>query len=144
EANEAYSQRNKLANFEYILLDYQSVADGDVTITEQDYKEYYNENKGVFKNPEETRSLEYVVFDASPTAQDTAQTRTTIEELKTQLAETKTDSLFAAVNSDTKYPYIFRKQGELGPSLDTLVFGASVGTTVGPVLANGQIGRAHV
>lgn len=144
EANESYSQRNKLANFEYVLLDYQSVPDGDVTITEQDYKEYYNENKGVFKNPEETRSLEYVVFDASPTAQDTARVQTTIDELKTQLAETKTDSLFAAVNSDTKYPYIFRKQGELGPALDTLVFDAPVGTTVGPVLANGRFEIAKV
>lgn len=144
EANDAYSQRNKLANFEYVLLDYQSVPDSAVTLTEQDYQAYYNENKGVFNNPEETRSLEYVVFDASPTAQDTARVQTTVEELKAQLAETKTDSLFAAVNSDTKYPYIFRKQGELGPALDTLVFGAPVGTTVGPVLANGRFEIAKV
>ncbi len=144
EANEAYSQRNKLANFEYILLDYQSLADSAITITEKDYQAYYNENKGVFQNREETRSLEYVVFDASPTAQDTVRVQTTIEELKAQLVETKTDSLFAAVNSDTKYPYIFRKQGELGPALDTLVFGAAVGTTVGPVLANGRFEIAKV
>src|SRR5690606_5001623 len=43
EAHEAYSQRNKLANFEYVLLDYESVPDSAVTVTEQDYKEYYNE-----------------------------------------------------------------------------------------------------
>src|SRR5690606_2783362 len=144
EANEAYSQRNKLANFEYVLLDYQSIADSAVTLTDKDYQAYYNENKGVFNNPEETRSLAYVVFDASPTAQDTARVQATIEELKAQLAETKTDSLFAAVNSDTKYPYIFRKQGEFGPALDTLVFDAAVGTTVGPVLANGRFEIAKV
>src|SRR5690606_29049234 len=144
EANEEYSQRNKLANFEYILLDYQSVPDSEVTLTEQDYQAYYDENKGVFNNPEETRNLAYVVFDASPTAQDTARVKTTIEELKTQLAETQTDSLFATVNSDTKYPYIFRKQGELGPALDTMVFAAPVGTTVGPVLANGRFEIAKV
>src|SRR3546814_12281314 len=118
-----------LANFEYVLLDYQSVSDSSVTLTDQDYQAYYNENKGVFNNPEETRSLEYVVFDASPTAQDTARVQATIEGLKAQLAETKTDSLFAAVNSDTKYPYIFRKQGDLGPALDTLIFDEPVGTT---------------
>lgn len=144
EANEAYSQRNKLANFEYVLLDYQSVPDSSVTLTDQDYQEYYNENKGVFTNPEETRSLEYVVFDASPTEQDTARVQTAIEELKTQLAETKTDSLFAAVNSDTKYPYIFRKEGDLGPALDTLLFDAPVGTTVGPILSNGRFEIAKV
>src|SRR5690606_34241256 len=103
EANQEYSQRNKLANFDYILLDYESVPDSSVTLTEQDYQEYYNENKGVFNNVEETRSLEYVVFDASPTAQDTARVRTTIDTLKSQLSESTTDSLFAAVNSDTKY-----------------------------------------
>lgn len=144
EATEEYNQRNKLANFEYVLLDYNSVPDSAVTLSEQDYKEYYNENKGVFKNPEETRSLEYIVFDASPTAQDTARVRTTIEELKAQLTESTTDSLFAAVNSDTKYPYVFRKQGEFGPALDTLLFGVPVGTTVGPVLANGRFEIAKV
>jgi len=88
--------------------------------------------------------LEYIVFDASPTAQDTARVRTTIEELKAQLTESTTDSLFAAVNSDTKYPYVFRKQGEFGPALDTLLFGVPVGTTVGPVLANGRFEIAKV
>src|SRR5690606_24542041 len=144
EANEEYSQRNKLANFDYVLLDYESVSDSSVTLSEQDYKEYYNDNKAVFKNEEETRSLEYVVFDASPTALDTARVQATIEELKAQLAESTTDSLFAAVNSETKYPYIFRKQGEFSPALDTLVFGAPVGTTVGPVLANGRFEIAKI
>src|SRR5690606_31285516 len=92
----------------------------------------------------ETRSLAYVVFDASPTAQDTARVEATITELKAQLTETKTDSLFAAVNSDTKYPYIFRKQGEFSPALDTLVFNAPVGTTDGPVLAHGRFEIAKV
>ncbi|WP_257666127.1 peptidylprolyl isomerase [Parapedobacter tibetensis] len=145
EATEEYNQRNKLANFEYVLLDYNSIQDSAVTITEQDYEEYYNENKGVFKNAQETRSLEYVVFDASPTSQDTARVRATIEELKTQLAESTTDSLFAAVNSDTKYPYSYRKKGEFSPALDSLLFSVPVGTTVGPVLsANGVFEIAKV
>src|SRR5690606_24507632 len=93
---------------------------------------------------EETRSLEYVVFDASPTAQDTARVRETINELKVQLAESNTDSLFASVNSDTPYPYTYYKQGELNPALDSLVFNASVGTTVGPVLSNGVFEIAKI
>jgi len=144
EAMEEHNQRNKLANFEYVLLDYNSIADSAVNITEQDYREYYNENKGVFKNAEETRSVEYVVFDASPTAQDTARVREAITELKAQLTESTTDSLFAAVNSDTKYPFVYRKQGELSPALDSLIFNASVGSTVGPVLSNGVFEIAKV
>lgn len=144
EATEEYNQRNKLANFDYILLDYNSVADSDITITDRDYQDYYNENKGVFKNEEETRNLEYVVFDASPTAQDTARVKETIDELKVQLAASNTDSLFAAVNSDTQYPYVYHKQGELSPALDSLIFNAPVGSTVGPVLSNGIFEIAKV
>ncbi len=144
EATEEYNQRNKLANFEYILLDYHSVSDSAVTITEQDYKDYYNEHKGVFKNQQETRTLEYVVFDASPTSQDTARVKATIEELKAQLVESTSDSLFAAVNSDTKYPFAYRKQGEFTPALDSLLFSVPVGTTVGPVLSNGLFEIAKV
>jgi len=144
EANEEYSQRNKLANFDYVLLDYESTPDSSVTLTEQDYKDYYNEHKGLFKNEEETRSLDYVVFDASPTGQDTARVLTTVEEAKNQLAESTNDSLFAAVNSDNKYPFIFRKQGEFSPALDTLLFNAPVGSTVGPVLSNGGFEIAKI
>lgn len=144
EAEADFNNRNRLANFEYVLLDYSEVPDSTVTITEQDYREYYNENKGVFKNPEETRSLEYVVFDASPTTQDTVRIREAVESLKAQLIESTTDSLFAAVNSDTKFPFIFRKQGEFDRALDTLVFNVPVGTTVGPVLSNGRFLIAKV
>lgn len=144
EATEDYNQRNKLANFDYILLDYSAIPDSSVTVTEQDYKAYYDENKGVFKNAEETRSLEYVVFDASPTTQDTARVRETITELKAQLAESTTDSLFAAVNSDTKYPFAYRKRGEMGSALDSLIFSASPGSTVGPIVSNGTFEIAKV
>lgn len=144
EALEDFSQRNKLANFDYVLLDYDDVADTDVTITDNDYREFYNENKSLFVNRRETRSLEYVVFDASPVARDTALARERAEELAQQLRESTTDSLFAAVNSDTKYPFVYRKRGELSPALDSLVFSAPIGTTVGPILTGSVFEMAKV
>lgn len=144
EAIEDFNQRNKLANFDYVLLDYDDVADTDVTITDNDYREFYNENKSLFVNRRETRTLEYVIFDASPVARDTALARERAEELAQQLRESTTDSLFAAVNSDTKYPFIYRKRGELTPSLDSLIFSAPVGTTVGPILTGGVFEMAKI
>src|SRR5690606_41457895 len=70
EANEDYNQRNKLASFNYVSLDYSSIPDADVKLTDQDYKDFYNENKHRFKNPEETRTIEYILFDANPSAAD--------------------------------------------------------------------------
>lgn len=144
EAVEDFNQRNKLANFDYVLLDYDDVADADATVADSDYREYYNENKALFVNRQETRSLEYVVFDASPVARDTALAAERAAELAQQLSESTTDSLFAAVNSDTKYPFVYRKRGELGPVLDSLIFSAPVGTTVGPVLTGSVFEMAKI
>jgi peptidyl-prolyl cis-trans isomerase D len=142
EANDEYVNRNRLANFDYVLLDYADAA--EVTVTDADYKAYYDEHKGTFVNREETRSIEFVEFDASPVAEDTLRVANQMQELMAQLKESKTDSLFAAVNSDTKYPFAYRKKGFLSPELDSLVFSAPLGTVVGPVLSNGVFEIAKV
>ena len=137
EANDDYIQRNKLANFKYVLLDYSSIKDADIKLTDADYKEYYDENKNAFKNPEETRSIEYVLVDGRPNQRDTAATLAVVQKLKADLAASTNDSLFASVNSDTKYPYTYLKKGQVSPALDSVLFNAPVGATVGPFLSNG-------
>lgn len=144
EAQDEYAQRNKSANFSYVLLDYNSIADETITLSDADYKAYYDQHRKLFVNQEETRDIEFVAFDASPQAQDTARVLEQVNTLAAQLAETQTDSLFAAVNSDTKYPYSYYKKGSLNMGLDTLVFGVAEGTVVGPILSNGSFEIAKV
>ncbi|WDF68233.1 SurA N-terminal domain-containing protein [Sphingobacterium oryzagri] len=144
EAQDEYNNRNKLANFKYLLLDYSSIKDGEIKLTDSDYKAYYDAHKNTFKNPEESRTVEYVLFDATPTANDTAATKSTIEQLKAELVASKTDSLFAAVNSDTKHPFTYIRKGQVSPALDSVIFNAAVGTTVGPFLSNGVFEIAKV
>lgn len=144
EANEDYIQRNKLANFDYILLDYSSVSDEDVTVTDADYKAYYDEHRKSFVNPEETREIEFVIFDASPVAADTARVREQVEALAMELAQAANDSLFAAVNSDTKYPFVYQRSGTYSTELDSLLSIATPGSVVGPIYSNGAFEIAKV
>lgn len=144
EAQDEYNNRNKLANFKYVLLDYSSIKDGEIKLTDADYKAYYDAHKNAFKNQEETRSIEYVLFDATPTANDTAAAKSNIEQLKTELIASKTDSLFAAANSDTKHPFTYIRKGQVSPALDSVIFNAAIGTTVGPFLSNGVYEIAKV
>lgn len=144
EAQEEYNQRNKLANFKYLMLDYSSVKDGEIKLSDSDFKTYYDAHKNGFKNPEETRSIEYVLFDATPTANDTAAAKSNIEQLKAELIASKTDSLFAAVNSDTKHPFTYIRKGQVSPDLDSVIFNVPVGTTVGPFLSSGVYEIAKV
>jgi len=144
EANEDYVQRNKIANFSYVLMDYASVSDKDIKLTDQDYKDYYNENKALFNNPVESRSIEYVAFNAQPSATDSAAVKQKASELATEFATAENDSLFASINSETKYPVVYYRKGQLSPALDTALFGAAAGSVVGPFYSNGTYEMAKV
>ena len=104
EAREDYNNRNKLANFSYVNLEYASIPDNQAKITDQDYKDYYNDNKFRFRNPQETRTFEYIVFDANPSATDSADVKAQVAKIATEFKATSNDSLFVSINSETKMP----------------------------------------
>ncbi|RZL49671.1 MAG: peptidylprolyl isomerase [Pedobacter sp.] len=135
EANDEYLNRNKLVNFKYVNLDYSSILDKDVKITDADYQDYYDANKKRFDNPTETRSFEYVSFSIKPTSADTLAVKTQIEKLATDFKSTPNDSLFAANNSDVKVPFTYISKGKLDPAVDSVIFNYPAGSFYGPVFS---------
>jgi peptidyl-prolyl cis-trans isomerase D len=132
DAKDDYTNRNKLVNFEYTYKDYSSVPDAQVKIEDADYKEYYEKNKYKFKNETETRTFEYVAFDAAPSKQDTADAKLKIDKITEGLRTSTNDSLYLAINSDTKTPIVYQKKGSLDPALDSIMFSAAKGFVYGP------------
>jgi peptidyl-prolyl cis-trans isomerase D len=132
DAKDDYTNRNKLVNFEYTYKDYSSVPDAQVKIEDADYKEYYEKNKYKFKNETETRTFEYVAFDAAPSKQDTADTKLKIDKITEGLRTSTNDSLYLKINSDTKTPIVYQKKGSLDPALDSVMFSAAKGFVYGP------------
>lgn len=137
DAKDDYTNKNKLVNFDYLVLDYASIKDADVKLTDADYKEYYDQNKYRFKNPTETRTFEYVVFDASPSKQDTLDAKAKIEKIAEGFRTTDNDSLYVAINADTKEPIAYQKKGTLEPALDSVMFNVSKGYVYGPYISDG-------
>ncbi|MHB8209385.1 peptidylprolyl isomerase [Mucilaginibacter sp.] len=135
DAQDDYEAKNKLVNFKYIKLDYASIPDSKVTVTDDDYETYYNDHKGEFKNPEESRSIEYVVFNASPSKDDSAVVKTQVDKLAPAFKASTNDSLFVEVNADTKAPLAFQRKGQLDPKIDSIMFGAAKGFVYGPYLS---------
>ncbi|MBB2145944.1 peptidylprolyl isomerase [Pedobacter sp. LMG 31464] len=135
EANDEYNNRNKLASFKYVNLDYSSILDAAVKLTDADYQAYYDANKKRFDNPSETRGFEYVHFSIKPTAADSAAAKTQVEKLAADFKTTPNDSLFAANNSDVKVPYTYISKGKLDPAVDSVIFNYPAGSYYGPVLS---------
>ncbi|WP_370633658.1 SurA N-terminal domain-containing protein [Pedobacter sp. Leaf250] len=135
EATDEYTNRNKLANFKYIGLDYSTIADASVKLTDADYSAYYDENKARFNNPQESRSFDYVSFSIRPTAADSATVKAQVKKIAADFRASKNDSLFAAINSDVKVPYTYLSKGKLGDAaLDSAVFALPAGSFYGPTL----------
>lgn len=135
EANDEYVNRNKLVNFKYVSLDYSSVNDASVKLTDADYQAYYDANKKRFDNPVETRSFEYVNFSINPTPADSAAIKAQIEKLAADFRTTPNDSLFAINNSDVKVPYAYISKGKLDPAVDSVIFNYPAGSYYGPVFS---------
>lgn len=137
EAKEDYEQRNKLANFNFVNLEYSSIPDNQVKPTDQDYSDYYKENKFRFKNSLEKRSIEYIVFDANPSKSDSADVKAMIAKTAAEFKATTNDSLFVSINAETKMPVSYVRKGQLEPALDSVVFNASKGAFLGPLFSAG-------
>ncbi len=144
EAKDDYEAKNKLANFKYAVLNYQTIEDSKVTITDADYSSYYEEHKNEFKNPQETRTLEYVSFNGAPSKADSAVVKTQVEKLKAEFAASTNDSLFVQINSENKQLFTYKHKGELGSGLDSVMFNAAPGFVYGPYLQNGYYALAKL
>ncbi|WP_432708827.1 SurA N-terminal domain-containing protein [Pedobacter sp.] len=144
EANDEYINRNKLASFNYVALDYASIADATLKLTDADFSAYYNENKKRFDNPVETRTFEYVTFSAEPTKEDSTAIRAQVNKLAADFKTAKNDSLFSAINSDVKVPYTYLTKGSLDPEVDSAVFSLPAGSFYGPVLSGNSFKLAKV
>ncbi len=144
EAREDYQQRNKLANFKYLSLDYTSIPDQQIKLTDEDFQDYYEKNKYRFNNKVETRSFEYVVFDAKPSKADSAEINAKIVKLTNDFRVSANDSLFVSINSDTKTPIAYVRKGQLEPALDSAVFKAAAGTLLGPIFTGTSYKLAKV
>ena len=135
EANDEYLNRNKLANFKYVALNYSSILDATIKLTDADYQSYYDEHKYLFDNKIETRGLEFVNFSIEPTAADSAAVKEQVAKLATDFKTTPNDSLFAANNSDVKVPFSYISKGKLDPAVDSVIFNYPVGSYYGPTFS---------
>lgn len=82
-----------LAKAAYVKQPYTKISDSTVTISDAEIEEYVSKHKDQFKQ-EPSRSIAYVVFDASPTAKDSAEVKTQLSKLKEQFAAAEDPAVF--------------------------------------------------
>jgi peptidyl-prolyl cis-trans isomerase D len=131
EAKRNYLGTTRTANIQYIVKKYADIADSTITVSEDDLKKYYNENKNKYKQKETARAIDYVEFNVVASADDRKTLAESLEKLKSEFAVAEVDSDFVNQNSDSRFVEKY-----IGANVGFMFFDSlsrsPLGTVVGP------------
>lgn len=147
QAEMAYIDQNKTAEFKYVFFPYTDVAEADVKLTDEDLQKYLDAHKARFKRDEETRKLQYVAFDIIPSAADTARTLNDLNEKLADFTAAKTaadDSVFVKLYSELPFDDKYYSKDELTSVMKDTLFAVAGRTVVGPYQEGGSLKYAKV
>ena len=124
------------ATFEYVKIPFNKIPDAEANLEDNDYSTFIDENANKYTSEEESRLVEYVVFDVLPTTADSNKILQQVADLKQRFEETTEDSLFA-INNSGVYSYIYNSVDDLQGTIKEQVVNMNSGDVYGPYLENG-------
>ena len=127
------AEQNQRMDLAYVKLAFDEIDNSEVTLSDEDYQAYIKENAARFKQDEETRRIEYVVFDISPSAQDSAMVREKIASLVPDFETAENDSAFVELNYGQISANYFTKD-EVSEVMGDTLFAMPVGAVYGPYI----------
>ena len=147
EGKKQYSTSNSNANISFVKIPYSSIPDSLVSVKNSEISKYIKDNPENFEQ-ESTRSIDYVIFDESPSKKDQNDLRLRLENLLNQREEynqvsklnevvpgflTTSDlELFLSENSDLPYDSIYRPKGFFSSDHAQMIFNLDNNQTYGP------------
>jgi peptidyl-prolyl cis-trans isomerase D len=133
-ANTEKEEETSFANISYVAIPYSDISDSSVTVTDQDIDSYVQKHKAKYKQ-EAGRMISYVTFSSSPSAQDTAKTKETLELLKpTFAADTNTKVFLAKNTSATPFADAYVPKAKLPAVVKDTLASLPNGSVFGPYL----------
>lgn len=135
----------KAANISYIQVPYASIADSTIKLTDAELNDYIQKHKDLFP-AEESRRVEFISFDAIPSAKDTTAVLESLANLKSAMDSLSNDDIptFINANSDNKYFDAYVPLSIIRvPEIDSIK-ALSNGQTYGPYFDGGLITYAKM
>lgn len=141
-AERYYASKNDKRTAEVYAVRYTSIPDSTVVLTAQDNKAFYEANKNKYQT-DETRSIDYIIFDVKPSQADRQDAMQYVADTKAGLAETANVANFVAYNSDMPYDSTWKSSKDLPVVVENEIVENEVGHVFGPYENNGyfNVGR---
>jgi peptidyl-prolyl cis-trans isomerase D len=118
------TDRSINVEFNYVVQNYSTEPDSSIVVTENEIKQYYNENKNRYEQTE-SRDVEYVVFSILPSEEDFIKAKEKMDAVAADFAKTTDARQFAIANSDVAPLAKYYKKDELDSELAEFAFSAT-------------------
>lgn len=124
------------ADISYIVKNYSTIDDSTIQVSNNEIKEYYNDNQARFQQ-DEARRIVYVNFDIEPSGEDFTETEKEVSELITEFATSPDPMEFVSLASSAikADPTYYKKDEISNDSLANFLFDGK-GGVFGPYLEN--------
>ncbi|MEM9888613.1 MAG: peptidylprolyl isomerase [Bacteroidota bacterium] len=124
-------EQNNKVSFAYVQIPFDEVDNADVQLTDSDYESYLQNNVARYETKEETRRVDYVVFNVEATEEDIAEIRVEMDSLAIDFKDAINDTTFLTSNYST-FDAAYKKKSELPETIADTLWNLSVGSVYGP------------
>ncbi|HUR31685.1 MAG TPA: peptidylprolyl isomerase [Saprospiraceae bacterium] len=142
-AQQLQNEQGSSIDAKYVAIPLDKIDSTEVVLTDEDYKNFMKENEGLLKRKEEFRTVDFIVFNVTPTTEDTAVVREAITQRVTPFQETDNDSLFVENNFGT-IDVVYYKKDDLSEAIADTIFDLPVGSVYGPYIDGSEFRVAKV
>ena len=154
EGKFTYHTENDNVSIEYVQIPYSIISDSVVSVSDNEIKKYITQNPDKFKR-NETRSIDYVLFNEAPTEEDILEQRNSLEKLignrieyndvskltDTILGLNNTNDISGFVSQHSNIPFdsIYKSKGELISEYSEILFNLNENKVFGPYIEGKNI-----
>ena len=138
QVKEEFLKRNQKASVRYVEFPVNNYRSHEVSVSEKDIQDYYENNQDEFKD-QEKRKISYVIYSTRATAADSQAVRQLAQELTDRAREGEDFAELAKTysedesNRDRGGDLNFFKRGAMVKPFEEAAFSANAGDIVGPI-----------
>ncbi|MCD4745460.1 MAG: SurA N-terminal domain-containing protein [Bacteroidales bacterium] len=130
-----FDEKKTKAKIRLLAVKFNTIPDSVITITQDDFEEFYDEYKYKYKR-KESRDINYVIFKVTPSSEDRKKTKQEVFKIYDEFKKAENIPMFVNANSDIRYDSTFYKEGTLPVQMDSIMFNSPVETFVDPYVEN--------
>jgi len=134
-ADKEFTESNAISNISYVSVPYNSILDNTIKVTNDDVAAYLKENKAAYQVEETSRNINFVVFSAAPSSNDSLNVYNQVSSLKEGLkSATDVSSYLNKVGSDNIFYNSFLSKNRIQIPQKDSILSLPVGGVFGPYI----------